>query len=209
MSVKLMTVANIRNDLQAIAMAWPEGPPPEQVDRVNALLGELRRRGEDQKVAQEKPSATPRPPNPKLMTIESLQDELRALAARTAGGDETAQERFADVRFELRNRLKAAASAPSTPPPTRAIEFPDDDLGGPVEMSAKVQPTKRAQAPLSKMVRGFSARPHLTIAEVVVFEKKWSADGGTIVMFESLTLEEVDGMIDTLQEARNRAAIGT
>lgn len=124
MSVKQMTSDQLRADLRAIALTFPEGIPWQQVDRVNALRGELKRRGES-------PDA-PAPPatqgSPTAATTEELEAELRTLSTRN---DEESQKRFADVRYELRRRAKAeddADSRPKTSPVNpRALEMPSDE----------------------------------------------------------------------------------
>lgn len=136
MSVKLMTSDTIRADLQALALTWPDGIPPEQVDRVNALRGELKRRGEDPNVAASIPTSAVLTAQLPIgqMRQDDLEKELRDLSDRLGKkpDDEAAQNRFADVRFELRRRMKSSppTDAPATPPPPpdpRALELPDED----------------------------------------------------------------------------------
>ncbi len=138
MSVKLMSSDTIRADLQALALTWPDGIPPEQVDRVNALRGELKRRGEDPNVAASIPTSAVLAAQLPIgqMRQDDLEKELRDLSDRLGKkpDDEVAQNRFADVRFELRRRTKSSspADAPTTPPPPptpRALELPPEDAG--------------------------------------------------------------------------------
>lgn len=105
MSVKMMTTEQLQNDLAHTFQMWGGGIPPEQNDRVNALRAELKRRGATEHAArQELPVAR----GIEGMTDEQLAAELRGLSDRISKNpsDETLQERFADVRFELRKRTK-------------------------------------------------------------------------------------------------------
>lgn len=119
MSVKLMTTEQIHNDIAHTNKMWAGGIPMEQVDRLNALKAELKRRGA---VAQES-----QPEMPTLRAADSLSNEqLTAELASTADiirkspSNEGAHERFADLRFEMRKRgvqdevPKAAAFDPVT-----------------------------------------------------------------------------------------------
>ncbi len=155
MSVKLMTSDTIRADLQALALTWPDGIPPEQIDRVNALRGELKRRGEDPNVAASIPTSAVLTAQLPIgqMRQDDLEKELRDLSDRLGKkpDDEVAQNRFADVRFELRRRAKSSplADAPTTPPPPptpRALELPPE--GAPI-MDADA--TKRLDAAEKKI----------------------------------------------------------
>lgn len=136
MSVKLMTSDTIRADLQALVLTWPDGIPPEQADRVNALRGELKRRGEDPNVAASIPTSAVLAAQLPIgqMRQDDLERELRDLSDRLGKkpDDEAAQNRFADVRFELRRRMKSSplavtATMPPPPPDPRALELPDED----------------------------------------------------------------------------------
>lgn len=103
MSVKMMTTEAIHTDLATIHNMWSGGIPAEQVDRVNALRAELKRRGADAQVIRpEQPVAR----DLGEMTDDQLSAELRALSDRIGKNpsDEALQERFANVRFEMRNR---------------------------------------------------------------------------------------------------------
>lgn len=107
MSVKLMTTDQIHLNLATIANMWPGGIPTEQYDQINALKSELKRRGVDAH------PMTPTGPQTKPvvvegMTMEQLQKELEILAGALGKtpNDEGLQERFANVRFELRQRLR-------------------------------------------------------------------------------------------------------
>lgn len=136
MSVKLMTSDTIRADLQALALTWPDGIPPEQIDRVNALRGELKRRGEDPNVVASIPTSAVLTAQLPIgqMRQDDLEKELRDLSDRLGKkpDDEAAQNRFADVRFELRRRAKSSplaetATTPPPPPTPRALELPPED----------------------------------------------------------------------------------
>lgn len=124
MSVKLMTTDQIQNDLASVAAMWAGGIPPEQQDRVNALKSELKRRG-----VGVQPVSAPQPTNgspqstviPEGMTDEQLAKELQSLGERISKnpGDDSLQEQFANVRFELRKRAKnGATTKPAEPPQT-------------------------------------------------------------------------------------------
>lgn len=153
MSVKQMTTEQIRDDLTSIAMTWPEGVPWQQQDRVTALKGELKRRGESFDLASAVTAAvqgkTERPI--KAMEDDELEAELRKASERLSRnpGDEATQKRFADIRYELRARTKAgAAEAPEVRkapiPLGRELELPDDD-----ELPAKPKSADRV-VPLVK-----------------------------------------------------------
>jgi hypothetical protein len=148
MSVKQMSTTQIQDDLQSIARMWPDGVPSEQSDRINALKGELKRRGE-----QARPISTPaqnRATSAVLtgpvdaLTDDQLASELKRLSAADLG-DEAIQTRFADVRFELRKRAKTEPSSSVSP---RAIEIPE------ASEVAKPSPSKMV---LPAGVKGFSA----------------------------------------------------
>ena len=127
MSVKSMTTEQLQDDLESIARTWPNGIPTEQNDRVTALKGELKRRGAEMRTIRPVTgeTASDRPRNIIDMSDVQLEKELRKLS-QTIGSDpkdEDAQNRFADVRFEMRKRAKAAPSSPPVAP--REIEIPD------------------------------------------------------------------------------------
>lgn len=117
MSMKTMTTKQLRGDLELLARTWPGGVPPEQADRVNAIKGELKRRGEE--TAARAPGVETKPRGSLAdMTDDQLATELQALSASISNDpkDDGAQERFADVRFEMRRRskdeVKKAAAVP-------------------------------------------------------------------------------------------------
>lgn len=133
MSVKTMTTKQIQDDLKVIALTWPDAVPWEQADRVNALKTELKRRGEDPVVKPDRVTIANRGAIDMLPT-EELEKELRGLSDQISRdpSNEEAQQRFADVRFEIRRRAKAqpngddaALQRPSLPP--RELELPPDD----------------------------------------------------------------------------------
>jgi hypothetical protein len=103
MSVKMMTTEQLQNDLSTTFNMWGGGIPPEQVDRVNALRAELKRRGATEQASRPE---MPQPRGIESMTDDQLGAELRALSDRIGKNpsDEDLQTRFADVRFELRKR---------------------------------------------------------------------------------------------------------
>lgn len=135
MSVKLMTTESIRDDLETIAITWPDGVPATQVDRMNALKAELKRRGENANAPNGAPSkAGTGRRNVKSMDREELEQELRTLS-KAGSLDDDAQDRFADVRYELRYRLvkkdlaedELPPGPPPPPLPARQLELPDED----------------------------------------------------------------------------------
>lgn len=138
MSIKQMTTQQIQDDLRAIDLTWPGGVPREQADRVNALSRELRRRTESGDVPAPSTSRVAYN-NVADVPQEDLERELRTLAERVArnSNDEAAQARFADVRFELQRRMKAAPPSVSSakeydatttaPVAPRSLELPSDE----------------------------------------------------------------------------------
>lgn len=149
MSVKQMTTEQIQDDLDTIAITWPDGTPPEQDDRVKALKGELKRRGETITARPPTRRVVPRP-DVNDMTREALEKELRELSATLSRDpqDAGAQDRFADIRFALRNRVDKAVNGDaqtkrSTSLPPRALELPDEDE---VELRRRERETKDARA---------------------------------------------------------------
>lgn len=132
MSVKAMTTTQIRENLKTIALTWPDGIPWQQADNVNALKGELKRRGETFEKPVDPEVNVSANKSTTASTDDELQTELRALSDRISRDpkNEAAQQRFADVRFELRQRAKngAEAAPPTRPPlPPRELELPSDD----------------------------------------------------------------------------------
>lgn len=117
MSVRLMTTDAIKKDIQVTVRQWPGGIPAEQEDRMKALYGELKRRGQE---APDRPAA----PEPQTeladMNDDGLERELRRVAERIGKEpeNEDLQNRFADVRFEIKRRSKPAPSVVR-----REIEF--------------------------------------------------------------------------------------
>lgn len=107
MSVRKMTTDQLKADLEAIILTWPDGVPEQQQDRVNALRGELKRRGGDEVSMQPRPQASA--VDLADLTDAALEKELRRLSGVIERNqkDEAAQERFAEVRYELRKRQKA------------------------------------------------------------------------------------------------------
>lgn len=172
-NIKQMTTQQIQNDLKSINLTWPDGPPLAQADRVNALTQELRKRA----AAGDVPGAAELPA-PAGRTTAQLEQELRELAA---GGsmDESAQTRFADVRYELQRRARAEADLdafftdnkrppqPSASP--RQIEIPDEpygkaeppqpDAGAFLNGAPKKDPPREALAAAQQPARRAQGRP--------------------------------------------------
>lgn len=222
MSVKQMTTQQIRDDLDSVALTWPDGVPQQQADRVNALNRELKRRGEEPWVAGvSRPATRPTQP-PNSMTVESLEQELRELSNRIgrAPDDEASQRRFADVRFELRRRAKvedyatdpkaqtpgtvAAEYSKSSPPlPPRALELPTDD-----EMIMKEAVKARVSAPklsvlqgLQVDVCGYTASAAGAGGRPVVLSHTLHSELGSMITSSSFTLDETVAFIKMLQGA--------
>jgi|GEM_PF-4380142 len=204
MSVKQMTSNQLQDDLEAISRTWPGGIPPEQSDRVNALKGELKRRGEDTRTTRANaPGGKPRAGDIKSMTDDQLSDELLRLSKENGmAGDEELQTRFADVRFEIRQRAKSATpSSPSVSP--RSIEIPEtevtktvSDFQNPEVLKAKPEPRAIASS-----VKGFS---FVTGQSCVIF--KYTAQdqfGNVSQVAAKMSTEEVEDFI-----AMARAAVG-
>jgi hypothetical protein len=135
MSVKLMTTKQIRDDLTTLALTWPDGIPWQQSDRVNALKGELKRRNEPFEVPVDPVTVNVAKP-PSTATVAELENELRVLSDSISRDpkDEAAQQRFADIRYELRRRAKTSTDlektelVPTRPPvQPRELELPSDD----------------------------------------------------------------------------------
>ncbi len=131
MSVKLMTTEQIHNDLTGIARMWAGGVPTEQMDRVNALKSELKRRGVDQRIPGQEEIVT------KSVVIEGMDEEqltkeLQSLSVRLGAtpGDEALQERFANVRFQLRKLTKNGNGlvAQSEPQPAPSLSSFDEGM---------------------------------------------------------------------------------
>jgi hypothetical protein len=107
MSVRTMTTEALQNDLEVTMLTWGGEIPPEQTDRVNAMKSELKRRGAETTVAR--PGVKPKT-KISAMDDDKLAAELKKVAGRLEDDpdDEQLQTRFADIRFELRKRAKAA-----------------------------------------------------------------------------------------------------
>lgn len=122
--VRTMTTDQIKNDIATTVRQWPQGVPPEQDDRMKALYGELRRRGQDvltvqQQAQPQQAAAVASDAALADCSDEALQKELVGLSDRIARGDSAAQDRFADIRYEIRKRDKARPSSIAA----RQIEF--------------------------------------------------------------------------------------
>jgi hypothetical protein len=116
MSVKLMTTDQIHSNLATLHNMWPGGIPTEQVDQVNALKSELKRRGVDAKI--QVPQGFPQPQAQQEtpvegMTADQLAKELGKVSEQLSKNphDDALQERFANVRFALRQLTKNAPVA--------------------------------------------------------------------------------------------------
>jgi len=216
MSVKQMTTSQIQDDLRTIALMWPEGIPWEQTDRVNALKGELKRRGEpfEKPVDLFDERAVNKPAT--AATTDELEAELRALSERVARNpkDEAAQQRFADVRYELRQRSRTssepAAQPRTSPVAPRALELPSDDeveLVTPPPTEARIVPRRpaenRPQPKSASPSSGFDASGNNGYVAVKFI---LSSDDGIVRVHRELTISQVDTLITKLLLARGEAA---
>jgi len=217
MSVKLMSAEAIRNDLRTIDLTWPDGVPAQQVDRVNALKAELKRRGEpldgpaSPTMARAMNSIT-------ALSTEELEAELRTLSTRN---DEASQTRFADVRYELRRRASNGAEPAPPPRPQAAIrelELPADDeivappigTGKPADRIVPRRPTLPAPRPAMPQVKkapttvcGYTATDREDGSVVLEYEKV--LPNGSVVIAGVLEGEEADDFISMVMAARARA----
>ncbi len=201
MSVKQMSSDQLRDDLAAIALTYPDEVPWQQVDRVNALRAELKRRGE----SVERPAGQRPVPAPQLatMTGEELEAELRKLSTRK---DEASQNRFADIRFELRRRAGAptklaeqAETSPSVVP--RALELPSDEE---VERIVPRRPTPAAAkkdppAKIPTSVCGFSI--NATKGSLVTISYEDRSDRGSVYLSRALTWPDAIALASMLTDA--------
>lgn len=141
MSVKMMTTEQIHNDLSLIHRMWSGGIPQEQADRVNALKGELKRRGVEAKAPSDMPQSV-QPGVLEDMNDDQLAKELRDLSVSIGKdpGNDGLQERFANVRFEMRKRATKAKTEQLTHTPdahpsngngTRIAENPGEAVAEP------------------------------------------------------------------------------
>lgn len=143
MSVRKMTVGQLNADLEAIMLTWPDGIPEQQQDRINAIKGELKRRGADEVSTQSQVRQQTSAVDLADLTEPALEKELRRLSEilNRNSKDEAAQERFAEVRYELRKRQKVTSNGNNgngakeyAPPPLaerkvpRQIETPQLDI---------------------------------------------------------------------------------
>ena len=137
MSVKMMTTDQLHNDLASIHNMWSGGIPTEQQDRVNALHAELKRRGVDRRPIQPQEGIVARSID--VMSEEQLAKELRDISERISKSpnDETLQEQFANIRFELRKRAKQAQPVIEQPKVTGAF----DPVTGETFMQQQAAPT--------------------------------------------------------------------
>ncbi len=187
MSVKLMTPQQIRNDLKTIQLTWPEGIPFEQIDRVTALKGELKRRGEPLEAPAEEVQEADTPLA--LASDDKLAAELRALSVVVGRNpnDERAQSRFADIRFEIRKRAKAAAdqsAAPTlSPVAPRELELPSDDEVPP-------PPKPKAVAPRDSEVPVYAPKPLVKKAAI-----RDTLGGGLLASVCGFAAEARDGAV--------------
>ena len=203
MSVKTMTSDQIQGDLEAISRIWPSGVPPEQTDRVNALKGELKRRGETVRAATRQPPAAQTNGQPKSiagMSDDQLAKELQNLsnAIGTDPNDDALQERFADVRFEMRKRAKAAKEEPAVPTSPsvtpRAIEIPEEEPAkGSLFSEASEKRAKSASAAPASSVKGFTAQ--LTPQGVIVKYTAQDSNGTIVQIANRFTSEEFDALV--------------
>lgn len=215
MSVKTMTVEQLRGDLDAVARMWPAGTPPEQADRVNALKGELKRRGED--FAMRAPREEDKPRSLLDMTDDQLSKELRKLSDRIGADpkDENAQERFANVRYEIRKRQRKADADPQStrgreeapptraPLPPRAMEIPDEVVTPAVETRPVGGPLSSDDPGPSVMIpRGYTAT---AVASGLVIKHIVQTGDSLVQIASAWSVDEAEAFIATVQEAVTKA----
>lgn len=204
MSVKQMTTDQLQDDLESIANTWPGGIPPEQNDRVNALKGELKRRGEPLRAARAKQTSNGNgaPKDIGSMTDAQLEKELRELSQSLGANpkDEDSQNRFADVRFEMRKRAKAAPAeqvppaSPSVSP--RAIEIPNES-----EVETKVEVARKVAR--DPGVKGITASPG---GKGVIVKYTAQDQFGNIAQVASMmSIEEAEQLVQHFQAAVDAA----
>lgn len=197
MSVKKMTVNQLRGDLEALARMWPGGIPPEQQDRVNALKGELKRRGEPE-VAPPKnePGVPASNKDPIDMSPAELEAELRSLSSRLSKdpNNEELQNRFADVRYAIRKnggkQPAPEAQVEATPParsplPPRELEIPEGDPPNPISEEPIASLDQLAAKRLEKLAR-------------VKWVADLAADGGILIRHNGEALQ-VASLIDVAE----------
>jgi hypothetical protein len=203
MTIKNLTTDQIQADLANISRTWPGGIPPEQNDRVNALKGELKKRGEPLRAAPKAPAQPSEPSSSKRvqdMSSKELESELGRLAQvlGNSPSDDESQERFADVRFEMRKRAKMdngpdqEVEAPTTPSVTpRAIDIPDE-----VETPAP----KAAQKPATTTARGIGPINLVVSADAKVVVRVLAQDAMSVAQVASvLTIEQAGNLVEMLQ----------
>ncbi len=107
MSVKMMTTDQIHTNLATIHNMWPGGIPTEQYDQVNALKAELKRRGVDAKVQVPGQPAIETLAVLSELSLEQLTKELSKTGEALGKNpqDDALQERFANIRFEIRQKV--------------------------------------------------------------------------------------------------------
>lgn len=230
MSVKTMSPDQIRNDLRVIALTWGDSVPWEQIDRVNALRAELKRRGEPLENPAGRGTQNLRARELSTMTASELESDLRALSDVIAVNpkDESAQQRFADVRYELRNRAKgpsteAPPSAPPLPPPVLELP-PEDEVPTPrrallpsnaPEIVDELRAYGLGERPALKQkprrtasVRGYKAFARADGCVVLRYQKDLGdeADDGGVVVSVPLELDEVKALVALLTSAHLEAS---
>lgn len=156
MSLKQYATETLQADLAALARMWPDGIPPEQNDRVNAIKNELKIRGVSLRPAAQQPrqsvydevkvvDAGNGGESINLLSDAALDAEYK-LTARQVGddpGNDQLQDRFATLRFEMRKRAKAKADQPpqvfaqsviprdiEMPPTSAAVQGYTTDVAG-------------------------------------------------------------------------------
>lgn len=206
MSVKKMTVDQIQGDLADLARRWPDGPPPEQYDRVNALKAELKRRGVtlmSDVTVKERPAPQQDAARASIAMMSSaeLDAELARLTEALAQGDDAeAQNRHADVRFEIRKRAREASPpAPQTVQP-RAIEIPDS---APTQEARPERMVPRREMTSPVGVKGFAVTTSGSSVMVTYVGK--TETGGLVQVGTMLSVEEAAQHLANVQQAIDKA----
>lgn len=201
MSIKSYTTPQLQQDLDTIFRMWPGGVPPEQTDRVNAIKTELKRRGAELRPAptvvqpQQLQRAISQEPT-SGMSYAALKRELASVvkSINLDPGNDDLQNRFADLRYEVRQREKqgrtddeVGETAKAAPPPSspsvapREIEIPDDIELNP--MAGRLVPRRdEAPPPRTEPAEENQAQLQRRVAGVKGFTVQ-VVDGGVLLTF--------------------------
>jgi hypothetical protein len=140
------------------------------------------------------------------MSAEQLEKELRSLSQAIGKdpSDDDLQNRFADVRFEIRKRAKTperAREEPVTPPPQstqpRAIEIPDD-VERRVPRASEAEQLTKPEPRSTDAVKGFTA--DVRNGSIMLSYQARTAGGGSIVQVATmLSVEDAETFVAMLK----------